>query len=253
MLGPRLGIAWRPTEKTVVRAGYGIVYDSMMGQIQTFQANVGAWPDATNTQLSFNPIGGALTTVQQLQSLSASALPTATPWSTENWMYDPHIKPARSYQWNMGIQRQMTHNLMLSIAYVGATSDRLNVTGLFNVATAPTNGTAAAIKALTPFPWAATTFMGESIGSAHYNSLQFSAEKRYSSWLAVPDLLHLVEGNGRRRQRVLRLLRMALAGTPRSRTSITLRKTGAFPHTISPIICPLPLCTNCRRARASGT
>jgi hypothetical protein len=183
MWGPRIGLAWRPTEKTVVRGGYGIVYDSMMGQIQSFQANVGSWPDATNTQLSFNPTGGALTTVQQLQTLSASALPGADPWSSENWMVDPNVKPARSYQWNVGIQREMTGNLMLSIAYAGASTNRLNVTGLFNVATAATNGNAATIKSLTPFPWASTTFMNESIGLAHYHSLQVTAEKRYSAGL----------------------------------------------------------------------
>jgi hypothetical protein len=183
MFGPRIGLAWRPKEKTVVRAGYGLVYASMMGQIQTFQANVGAWPAATNTQLAFNGIGAPLTTIQDLQSLSASALPTATPWATENWMYDPNIKTARSHQWNVGVQREMAHNLLLSVAYVGSKSDRLNVTGLFNVATAATNGNAATIQSLTPFPWAASTFMGFSIGSAHYNGLQVSLEKRYSAGL----------------------------------------------------------------------
>jgi hypothetical protein len=183
MWGPRIGIAWRPMEKMVVRAGYGIAYASMMGQIQTFQANVGAWPEATNTQLAFNGVGVPLTTVQDLQSLSASALPTADPWSTQNWMYDPNIKPARSNQWNVDVQRQMTHNILLTAAYVGAKSDRLNVTSIFNVATTAGPGTAAEVKARTPFPWAASTFMGLSIGSAHYNSLQLSAEKRYSNGL----------------------------------------------------------------------
>ena len=144
---------------------------------------MGAWPAATNTQFAFNGIGQPLTTVQGLQTLSASALPTATPWSTQNWMYDPHVKPARSNQWNVDIQRQMAHNILLTAAYVGAKSDRLNVTGVFNIATQPTNGSAAAIQAATPFPWAAVTFMGESIGSAHYNSLQLSAEKRFSAGL----------------------------------------------------------------------
>jgi hypothetical protein len=98
-------------------------------------------------------------------------------------MYDPNIKPARSHQWNVGIQREMTNNLMLSVAYVGSKTDRLNVTGLFNVATTAGPGTAAQVQARTPFPWAATTFMGESIGSANYHGLQFSAEKRYSGGL----------------------------------------------------------------------
>jgi hypothetical protein len=183
MFGPRVGIAWRPTEKTVVRAGYGLVYASMMGYIQTFQANVGAWPQATNTQLSFNTIGSPLTTVQDLQTLSASPLPSATPWSTQNWMYDPNIKPGRSHQWNVGIQREMTNNLMLSLAYVGSKTDRLNVTGLFNVSPTAGPGSAAEVNARRPFPWAAATFMGLSIGEANYHSLQFSAEKRYSAGL----------------------------------------------------------------------
>jgi hypothetical protein len=153
----------------------------MMGLIQTFQANVGAWPQATNTQLSFNPVGGALTNVAALQSLSASPLPSASPWNTQNWMYDPNVKNARSHQWNAGIQRQMTNDLMLSVAYVGSKSDRLNVTGLFNVSPTAGAGTAAEVDARRPFPWAAATFMGLSIGSANYHSLQFSAEKRYSA------------------------------------------------------------------------
>ena len=59
-------------------------------------------------------------------------------------MYDPNIKPARSNQWNVDIQRQMAHNILLTAAYVGAKSDRLNVTGLFNVATTAGPGTTAA-------------------------------------------------------------------------------------------------------------
>jgi outer membrane receptor protein involved in Fe transport len=181
--GPRLGFAWRPRDKTVVRGGYGLVYGSMMGMIQTFQANVGAWPQATNTQLAFNRVGEPLTTIQDLQSLSASPLPTASPWTTQNWMYDPDIKNARSHQWNVGIQQEMTNNLMLSVAYVGSKSDRLNVTGIFNVSPTAGAGTAAEVEARRPFPWAAATFMGLSLGSGRYNSLQFSAEKRYSAGL----------------------------------------------------------------------
>jgi hypothetical protein len=75
----------------------------------------------------------------------------------------------------------MTNNLMLSVAYVGSKTDRLNVTGLFNVSPTAGPGTAAEVNARRPFPWAAATFMGLSIGSANYHALQFSAEKRYSA------------------------------------------------------------------------
>ena len=98
-------------------------------------------------------------------------------------MYDPNIKIARSHQWNVGIQREMTNNLMLSVAYVGSKSDRLNVTGLYNVSPTAGPGTATEVNARRPFPWAAPTFMGLSVGSAHYHALQASLEKRYANGL----------------------------------------------------------------------
>ena len=93
-------------------------------------------------------------------------------------MYDPNRKNARSQQWNFEVQRQMSKDLLLSVAYVGSHSDRLPVTGLFNVSPVPGLGAAGV-----PYPWATTEFMEESIGGSRYNALQAKLEKRYSSGL----------------------------------------------------------------------
>jgi len=42
--GPRIGVAWRPLEKIVVRAGYGLVYDPLMGIEQDWKGISGSWP-----------------------------------------------------------------------------------------------------------------------------------------------------------------------------------------------------------------
>jgi hypothetical protein len=76
------------------------------------------------------------------------------------------------------IQRQMSDDLLLSVAYVGSKSDRLPVSGLFNVSSTPGRGAAGV-----PYPWATTEIMEKSIGSSRYNALQMKAEKRYSKGL----------------------------------------------------------------------
>jgi hypothetical protein len=181
--GPRISIAWRPQEKTVVRAGYGLVYDSLVGMIQVYQGNEGAWPDKTALQYSMNATGTTLTTLKGLQQVTASILPIANPWASIAWNFNPNMKNARSQQWNLGIQREMTNSLMLSIGYVGSNSDRLSAGGLWNLSPVAGPGTAAEVRARRPFPWAGTTGMMDSRGSSNYHALAIQAEKRYSKGL----------------------------------------------------------------------
>jgi len=93
-------------------------------------------------------------------------------------MYDPDGKNMRSQQWNLEVQRQLSKEVLFSVGYVGSRTDRLPVTGIFNVS--PLAGLGAAGV---PFPWATTTLMSRSIGEARYNGMQVKAEKRYSQGL----------------------------------------------------------------------
>jgi hypothetical protein len=172
--GPRVGVAWEVTPKTVVRGGYGIVYDPLTGIEQDWKGLAGFWPATGSgfTNAPINQLGQPLTTVEQTFSQVGTLLPDASPWSQTSWFIDPHRKDGRSQQWNVEIQHQMGANLAASIGYVGSYNDRLDLTGLFNTATTP-GGTK-------PFPWYnVTPFYGTSHGNGNYNALQAKLEHHF--------------------------------------------------------------------------
>ena len=185
--GPRLGVAWRLNEKTVLRGGYSVVYDPLSGIDQDWKGIQGSWPAASGLWniLSWNSnLGAPLTTTEQTFGVTGTPLPSADPWGQVNWFFDPYHKDSRSQQWNVEVQRQATQNLLISIGYVGSYSDRLDVTGLWNTAMTPGPGTAAQVQARRPFPWwPSTNFMGTSTGTTSYNGLEAKLERRFSNGL----------------------------------------------------------------------
>jgi hypothetical protein len=121
--GPRLGLAWQLAPKTVLRAGAGISYGrtSELGYINNMMSNA---------VFFYSP--GA--------SYPAGTLATGVPpqdavvWPTTNTGAYPHLpsldfppvfidheagRPARTFQWSFGMQREITKSLLLDVSYVG--------------------------------------------------------------------------------------------------------------------------------------
>jgi hypothetical protein len=183
--GPRFGFAYKVDEKTVVHGAYGIVYDDWAAVTQMAQNIEGAWPDIGQQILS--NLANVPTTAQPTPNVTAQnpfnasgsgLFPPATPFTNNQWFYDPHIKNPYSEQWNFGVQRQVSGSVALRVDYVGSASHRTNVGGQYNTALTPGPGDAQS-RAL--YPYSVPTYYDRSIGNGNYNALQVQLDKRYSS------------------------------------------------------------------------
>jgi hypothetical protein len=123
--GPRLGFAYSINDKTVVRGGYGIFYESMKEGSFADQDGLGFFNrqtvDVTNggpTQIDNGithifPPSGPLTPSAQNNQNGVILVPANTG------------RPADIQTWNLDIQRQVMNNLMVSVAYVGSKGTHL--------------------------------------------------------------------------------------------------------------------------------
>jgi len=122
-IGPRLGLAWSLNDKTVVRAGWGLIY----GQTST-------------NPLGINSAGVAYTLSTSAPSPGVPAVVLGNPIATPSFparnvpisplggqalpagivALDPQAgRPPRQNEWSIGIQREFSKNLALDVAYVG--------------------------------------------------------------------------------------------------------------------------------------
>ena len=183
--GPRFGFAYKADEKTVVHGAFGIVFDDWAAVTQMAQNFEGSWPDIGQeiaSNLTNVPTTSQLTpnvTAQDPFAAGGGGLfPAATPFTSNQWYFDPHIKNPYSEQWNFGVQRQLTGSLVLRVDYVGSGSHRTNVGGVYNTALTPGPGD---IQSRAPYPYQIPTFYDRSTGTGSYNALQVQLDKRYSN------------------------------------------------------------------------
>jgi len=143
--GPRLGAAYQITPKLVFRAGFGIVYS---GTATNNNASSGlAGSSADTVAPSFGT--SVMTLSQGIPSSFRPApwpsydpgyfptIPNNSPYAAPGpgpvWM-DPNAgRPARQYQWSVGFQREITHDLVLDVAYVGNRGVWWQAPGLLNL------------------------------------------------------------------------------------------------------------------------
>ena len=184
--GPRFGFAYRFDDKTVVRGGFGIVYDNWAAISQMAQNIEGSWPDigqlinnSLNIPSSISPTPTA-TSQNPFAGSTSGLFPAPTPFQQVQWFYDPHIKNAYSEQWTLGVERQLNASTTVGLNYVGSVSRRNDVGGYYNTALTPGPGDPQS-RAL--YPYIAPTFYDRSVGSSSYHALQFELNKRYSNGL----------------------------------------------------------------------
>lgn len=175
---PRVGFAYRVNDKTVVRAGAGIIY----GEADSV-TDGGAWgrqaPDFTEINV---PTFDRITPVTRIQDgflpvtlPSAEALP-----GTSATAFYPDKPNQYSAQWFFDLQRELPGNMVWSIGYQGSSTSflqyRLNINHPGPHPTIPQ-----ARRRLRPTRNNIT--IHEPGGNANFNSLVSRVEKRFSGGL----------------------------------------------------------------------
>jgi hypothetical protein len=192
--GPRVGLAWQITEKTVLRTGYGLYWDAVPARSQYAQNDLemAVWPGTTafsgNVNATASFTNGSQKVITDLQGHFPTPLPPTNPWApTNTFGDDPKLKDPYSHQWNVELQRQLTSNTLVAAAYVGSRNGRLPYTGLANAArqASPAGTPVAQIDALRPMPWLnANITYTQSIGYGSYHALESKIQRRFANGLS---------------------------------------------------------------------
>jgi Carboxypeptidase regulatory-like domain/TonB dependent receptor len=210
---PRIGLAWQINEKTVLRTGYGIFFDTLgvntTAPIQTgfsqstpIQASLDsgltyiatlANPLPNGLLSPLGPAGGLLTNIGQSINF-----------------FDPNMKHPYAQRWSLGVQRELPQGFLAEISYTGNRGTRIPVTRNYNgtparyLSTKPVRDQetvsfltqsfrnpfagldpifgANIMRAnlLRPYPQFGDIMVEESIGYSWYHSMQSRIEKRFS-------------------------------------------------------------------------
>jgi hypothetical protein len=135
--GPRVGLAYTPhtfqrlfgNGKTVIRAGYGIFYDSLFTNI--LDNTGGTSPNAVGgTIFGTAAQNGGRGTANATGQLNAVA-PLLNPKATIDSIAGNLVNPV-THQWNLDIQRELPAGFVLTAAYVGTRGEHLFVNQQYN-------------------------------------------------------------------------------------------------------------------------
>jgi hypothetical protein len=184
-VGPHLGFAYKLTDRTVVRGAAGIVYDNWAGVLQLAQNVDGLWPDIGQQEpsnLNVPTASSPTPTVTSQNPLASSGsgtfVPAPTPFTQQGFEYDPRMKDPYSEQWSFGVEQLIGSSTNVTVNYVGSSTHRMDVGGIYGGALAPGTGP---IQPRQLFPYITPTFYDRSTGRGNYNALQASLERRFAN------------------------------------------------------------------------
>lgn len=184
--GPRIGAAYSLNNKTVVRAGFGISY-SFFNRVGSALENINS-PLAIfgNFSQSFpngGPVPSTFLTTQKAFSTNI-ADPSAFNPATSNVVYvDPDTKWPYIQSWLFSVQRELTRNTVLEVAYNGNHSVHLPIVADYNQALPNALGGTLGVQARRPIPGYGAITWVDPAGSNNYNGLSIRVEHKYTNGL----------------------------------------------------------------------
>ena len=183
---PRVGVAYMLTsdQKTVLRTGFGVSdVEPGKGGGQLYKNLPYYFSQVVNTDQNGVPplyLRNGLPAPVQPDLNNQAQLNSGNPTA-----WDFNLKPTRSFQWSIGIERQLMQNLMFDVTYVGTRS--LGLVSSYNY-NQPFPGPGAPNPRRPLYgidPLVGDVTYNSNYGSAKYHGLQVKVEKRYSAGLTL--------------------------------------------------------------------
>jgi len=189
---PRVGIAYRLNEKTVIRTGFGIsyapfpdntyAYNYPVKQNNVFSANCSFCP----TLLPSGQIATFQSGFPAFQSvvIPANGIITNPDLNSTYFFINPHFREPYTESWNLAIQRSLPYNLAFEVAYVG--NHGVDQPANYNLNASTTLGGDVASQPLNQLFGKKASVEDRYVGySSMYNALQAKLDKRFSGGFAL--------------------------------------------------------------------
>jgi hypothetical protein len=182
--GPRLGVAYRPTDKWVLRAGYGLTNDPYEA-MELIRAN---YPILIQVKLeSPNGLTPARSLSQGIPAIQVPAegngildIPSDYAWTG----YPKNLHRGYIQSWNFTVQRELPGGFTGQIGYVATRSIRQ--LGLVDINAGQVIGAGEDGRPLVArFGRTASTVFLQPVGTGKYDSMQAQLQRRFAKGLAL--------------------------------------------------------------------
>ena len=192
--GPRLGIAYRLNDKTVVRTGFGISYSPFPDNTYAYnypvkQNNVFTQPTGCSICGVVLSDGRPASFQNGFPPFNAVAIPSngiiAKPDPNQTYFFiNPLFREPYVEAWNFAIQRSLPHNLAFEVAYVG--NHGVDQPAVFNLNASITLGANQPGQPLFAAYGQKASVEDRYVGySSMYHGLQTKLDKRFSNGFAM--------------------------------------------------------------------